>query len=225
MNMSSSPEFPIPVSVLQYRDLSAWTDGVDSLRLPDALGGGKDLARKAEIEITQAELDARIARERADAVREMQQSLKRDFEERLLAAREPLVAAIQGFEKQRDEYFAKVEAEVVQLALAIAAKILHREAQVDPMLVAALVRIAMESMSEGSKVTVRVSPEKTEDWRQYFANTASASRVEIAEDASLTTGDCLVETELGAANFGLDAQLKEVEQGFFDLLALRPGNK
>ncbi len=32
----------------------------------------------------------------------------------------------------------------------------------------------------------------------------------------------MVETELGSANFGLDTQLKEVEQGFFDLLALRP---
>ena len=27
---------------------------------------------------------------------------------------------------------------------------------------------------------------------------------------------------LGTANFGLDTQLKEVEQGFFDLMALRP---
>jgi flagellar assembly protein FliH len=31
-----------------------------------------------------------------------------------------------------------------------------------------------------------------------------------------------LETELGTTNFGLDTQLKEVEQGFFDLLALRP---
>jgi flagellar assembly protein FliH len=42
------------------------------------------------------------------------------------------------------------------------------------------------------------------------------------EDPQLTDQDCLLETELGTANFGLDSQLKEVEQGFFDLLALRP---
>ena len=46
----------------------------------------------------------------------------------------------------------------MQLALAIAAKILHREAQVDPMLVAALVRMTIEKMREGSSVTVRVGP-------------------------------------------------------------------
>ena len=33
----------------------------------------------------------------------------------------------------------------------------------------------------------------------------------------------MLETELGSANFGLDTQLKEVEQGFFDLLALQAG--
>jgi hypothetical protein len=30
---------------------------------------------------------------------------------------------------------------------------------------------------------------------------------------------------LGTTELGLDAQLKEVEQGFFDLLAQRPDNK
>jgi len=45
--------------------------------------------------------------------------------------------------------------------------------------------------------------------------------VEVTEDAQLGAQDCLLETELGSANFGLDTQLKEVEQGFFDLLALR----
>ncbi len=46
--------------------------------------------------------------------------------------------------------------------------------------------------------------------------------VAVEEDASLSDQDCILGTELGSANFGLDTQLKEVEQGFFDLLALRP---
>jgi flagellar assembly protein FliH len=223
--MSSSADYPVPVSMLQYRDMTGWTDGIDSLQLPEAHAAGRDAASRPEKEIAEAELNARIARERADAVRELEQSHQKELEEKLLAARIPFVAAIKEFEKQRAEYFAKVESEVVQLALAIAAKILHREAQVDPMLVATLVRIAMESMREGSSVTVRVRPDKAESWRQYFTNTASSSRIEIAEEQSLTGNECMVETELGAANFGLDAQLKEVEQGFFDLLALRPASK
>jgi len=51
------------------------------------------------------------------------------------------------------------------------------------------------------------------------------SRVEVIADDKLSDLDCVVETELGSANFGLDTQLKEVERGFFDLLALRPAKR
>jgi flagellar assembly protein FliH len=71
-------------------------------------------------------------------------------------------------------------------------------------------------------VTIRVGRGRGESWKKYFAAIPSMAHVEIAEDEQLSDQDCVLETELGSANFGLDSQLKEVEQGFFDLLALRP---
>jgi flagellar assembly protein FliH len=44
----------------------------------------------------------------------------------------------------------------------------------------------------------------------------------VIEDAHLGPEDCILETDLGSANFSIDAQMKEIEQGFFDLLAQRP---
>ena len=102
-------------------------------------------------------LAARIKQERAEAVRETEERLRQELEQKLIAARAPIAAAIAGFTEQSNDYYARIEAEVVQLALAIAAKILHRESQVDPMLVATLVRMAIEKMREGSTVIVRVS--------------------------------------------------------------------
>ena len=143
----------------------------------------------------------------------------------MVAARSAIAQTIREFEEQKNEYFAHVEAEIVQLSLSIAAKILHREAQVDPMLVATLVRMAVEKMQEGSRVTVRVPVGRGESWKRYFAAQVKMTPVEVSEDAQLSSQDCILETELGSANFGLEPQLKEVEQGFFDLLALRPANR
>jgi flagellar assembly protein FliH len=210
------------VTTLQYRDISGKKGRDGELTTSGNEAGGESRWERSAVDLTEAELAERIARERADAVSDTEQRLRKEYEQKLLAARAPIAAAIAGFEDQRDQYYAQVEAEVVKLALAIAAKILHREAQVDPMLVAALVRLAMENMREGSSVTVRVGPGKGESWRQYFASTTTVSRVEVTEDPQLNGQDCVVETELGSADFGLDTQLKEVEQGFFDLLALRP---
>ena len=78
--------------------------------------------------------------------------------------------ALDLFQVERKDYFFRVESDVVQLALAISAKILHREAQVDPMLVAALVRVAIDKLHDGSIVSVRVSPLEAAKWRAFLAN-------------------------------------------------------
>ena len=224
--MSSNSAYSFPVTSLQYRDMTEESDQADASQSPGSneseyAQGNK--RRKGEL--SEAEVAAQIERARAEAAAETEQRIRKEYEQKLVAARAPIAAAVQNFQDQRDQYYARVEAEIVQLALSIAAKILHRESQVDPMLVAALVRLAMENMREGSSVTIRVSPGKGESWRQYFAGTSGAAHIEIAEDPQLTSLDCIVETELGSANFGLERQLKEVEQGFFDLLALRPTTK
>jgi flagellar assembly protein FliH len=228
--MSSSTEYggvlSVPVTSLQYRDMSSRGSRDGAAHSDPAFVSGDGTGqRQEELTPSEAQLAARIQQERAEAAIEAEQRIRKESEQKLLALRVPLAALVSGFESERIQYYARVEAEIVQLALAIAAKILHREAQVDPMLVAALVRLAVEKMRDGSSVTVRVNPGRVESWKQYFAAVPGAVRVEVAEDAQLGEQDCLLETELGAANFGLDQQLKEVEQGFFDLLALRPASK
>lgn len=224
--MSSRAEFggtlPAPVTVLQYKDISALAHH-DAIQppAPHFIKEQPDPTAPAEESTSDLDISSQLAQARAEGAREAEQRIRAEYEQKLVAARTPIAHAIQKFGEERNEHYARVEAEVVQLALAIAGKILHREAQVDPMLIAALVRIAIEQMREGSNVTVRVSPAQAQNWKRYFAG-ISMAHVEVAGDAQLSDQDCILDTELGSANFGLDAQLKEVEQGFFDLLALRP---
>jgi flagellar assembly protein FliH len=161
-------------------------------------------------------------RARLEAEAETEARLKTEYDARSTAEAGKIREALDLFQVERKDYFTRVESEVVHLALAISAKILHREAQVDPMLVAALVRVAIDKLHDGSSVSVRVSPSEVEKWRAFLANPLNGATIEVIEDAHLTAIDCVLETELGSANFSIDAQMKEVEQGFFDLLAQRP---
>jgi flagellar assembly protein FliH len=209
---------------MEYRDMAGHLISDSTSRSGVRTTNGAN-RRRVSVDLSEEELATRIQREVTDATHQAEQRLRQDYEAKLKAAQAPLAAAITAFEVQRTEYYARVEAEVVQLALAIAAKILHREAQVDPMLVAALVRMTVEKMREGSSVTVRVAPGRSGRWKEFFAAQPCVAQIDVTEDAKLSDHDCLVETELGVANFGLDTQLKEVEQGFFDLLALRPESR
>ena len=146
-----------------------------------------------------------------------------DFEKKLVELRAQMASALQEFKSQRDAYFEKVESEVVQLALSIARKILHREAQVDPLLLAGVVRVALESLHEGTRVRLRTHPDEIKLWRGYFGQgNEILPAPEFIGDPSLAPGNCVLETELGATNIGLETQMKEIEQGFLDLLEQRP---
>jgi flagellar assembly protein FliH len=172
------------------------------------------------------ELELKLAAARAEGIREGLQQAQQSLEKELADERAKIVEAIRLFGQKTNDYYAHAEVEMVHLSLAIAAKILHREAQVDRMLVAALVKVAMEKLQRGTAATVRVRPEEVADWNRYFeGNSSTDIRVEVMADPSVEVHNCILETELGTTELGLDAQLKEIEQGFFDLLAQRPDNK
>jgi flagellar assembly protein FliH len=143
-----------------------------------------------------------------------------------LGLREAMGDALRDFARARDGYFHNVEGEVVALALAVVRKILRREAQVDPLLLSGLVRVALEKMAAGHSVRMRVHPSQVACWRDYFAERSELPFVpELSGDATLEQNRCQIETELGVTDISLETQLKEIEQGLFDLLAQRPAPK
>jgi len=170
--------------------------------------------------INEKELSRLVTEARADGFREGQNESRKTYEQELAKQQALLSSALSSFEEQRETYYSKVEPQLVHLALAIAGKILHREAQVDRMVVAGLVKVTLERMQQTTKAIIRIRPEEALSWRHYF-NTSPD--LEVVEDPTIEPNACRIETELGVAEMGLDAQLKEVENGFFDLLAQRPG--
>jgi flagellar assembly protein FliH len=224
MSMSSdalgNQQLLVPVKSFSYRDMGAPAPFQVSEARP--AGAEHDPEPAVPPGVSEKEVKAFVNIARLEAVAETEARLKMEYEARSTEECEKIRQALELFQAERRDYFSRVESDVVQLALAIAAKILHREAQVDPMLVAALVRVAIDKLHDGSSVSVRVAPSEAGKWRSFLANPLNGSTIEIVEDAHLGAADCILETELGSANFSIEAQMKEVEQGFFDLLAQRP---
>jgi len=226
MNFSFSEaaehEFEIPISSFPYQDMSAPAfPDVDETMTAERKKAQESMQPRVR-DLQAQELKEAIDRARAAAVAETEEVLRKEYEARSAAEASRIRKALELFQEEQKKYFSSVESDVIQLSLAIAAKILHREAQVDPMLVAALVRVAVEKLHDVSSVTVRVAPDKLKKWREYLLDSENGSAITVVDDAKLGLDDCVLETSLGSANFSIDAQLKEVEQGFFDLLAQRP---
>ena len=145
------------------------------------------------------------------------------YDKKLAEIRDTVRVALDDFARERSSYYQRLEAEVVQLALSIARKILHREAQLDPNLLAGIVRVALEKIESGTRVTVRVNPQQVSECRSYFAQHMDAQDVpEVVDDPAVPMDQCRLQTKLGTTELGLEVQIKEIEQGLFDLLAQRP---
>ncbi|MGB6743322.1 MAG: FliH/SctL family protein, partial [Terracidiphilus sp.] len=111
----------------------------------------------------------------------------------------------------------QVEHEVVKLALAIAARILRREAQMDPLLLTGAARVALGQLSATTEVKLRVPPGDLDLWTEAIAllpNLPLKPLVVAGDEMRL--GDCIVETSLGTVDLGIRSQLAEIERGFFD---------
>ena len=221
---SNSPSRPMPI---QDVEAFIYDDTSHSMTAEFALDSSprteSPSAGQASATHVSDEQVSRIASEaRAEGVREGESRARTLTNDELDRERKRVADTLAQFENERIQYYSKVESELVQLALSIAAKILHREAQVDRMLLASLVRIALQKLQQSTNIILKVPVGETATWQKYFQD---ISGLQVFEDELLQASDCILETDVGSAHLGVDAQLKEIEKGFFDLLAQRPTTK
>jgi len=225
---------PARIERMTYR--AAGTSSVPARAEAEPAGGAEasgaaEAARFAQMEerlrLAESAAQAAVEAARAEglaALERARQQADQASAAALDAARRQIGAALEGFLAERNEYFAKAEQEVVKLALAIAARILNREASLDPLLLAGAVRVALGQLGETTGVRLRCPADQVEGWREQarqWPNLAVAP--EVAADPALGAGDCRIEASIGSVDLGVRAQLEEIERGFFDLLEQRPG--
>lgn len=199
---------------------------------PPAAGGGAstleslfspEVRASGPPSVSEEQIRARETRARNEGRDEGMAQARAELDKRVAAERQTVAQTVRDFARERETYFQRVEAEVVALALAITRKILHREAQVDPLLLAGVVRVGLDKVATGTHIRLKVHPAQIQAWREFFSQQSDLpSLPELVGDVTLGAGRCILETELGSTDLTLEAQLKEIEQGFFDLLAQNP---
>jgi flagellar assembly protein FliH len=163
---------------------------------------------------------------RQRAMEEGKTAARVEFAQNVTALRDGIGRTLLEFAGERDSYFHRAEEQVVKLALAIVRKILHRESQIDPLLLTGILRVALEKIGSSSTTKLRANPVDINAWRDYFTQAReNFPTPELIGDPSLEPTRCILETELGTTEIGLETQLKEIDQGFLDLLAQRPGSR
>jgi hypothetical protein len=129
---------------------------------------------------------------------------------------------INGFYREQERYLHQVEQEVARLALAISARILRREAEMDPLFLTGAVRVALGQLSESTQVVLHVPEADLGLWTDAMRLVPNlTNRPTVVAGEGMMLGECRVQTEMGSADLGVKAQLAEIERGFFDSMYKR----
>ena len=218
------PECPGAAPVAWW---SAW-DGIADSRgeenAPSPQADGREGAKTEEpaFDARQAEEMRRlIVAARAESLAEGRR-LEREAHVAAEAATESqrarqMAALIEKFAGERDRYLKAVEEEVVHLALAIAARILRREAQADPLLLLGAVRVALGQVAASSELRLRVPAADLELWTAALALLPHQNvKPTVVAGEGMRLGECTMETSLGKADLSVRAQLGEIERNLFE---------
>lgn len=155
-------------------------------------------------------------------LREGETAARQKLEAEVRRAVEQMAVSAAGLAASRAETIRRAEADVVQLSLEIARRILHREVSVDPAALNALVRAALEKLASKQICCVRVHPDQEQLVRATLAQLGRGSEIEIVPDVTQSRGGALFETESGTLDASIETQLREIERGFADRLQERP---
>ena len=162
-----------------------------------------------------AALHQKSAEELAVALKEQKERLDLDYAGLVQAA-------VAAFEEAQTRYFIEAEAAVVRLALSIAARVLHREAQLDPLLLRGAVRVALENAQQSAICVLEVDAERAAAWERWLSSDGTMRRLQIRVKEEVAPGHCRLEIGASSADLSVNTQLAEIERGFFDLLQSRP---
>jgi flagellar assembly protein FliH len=164
---------------------------------------------------TLAALHQKSAEELAVALKEQKERLELDYAG-------IVQAAVAAFGEAQTRYFIEAEAAVVRLALSIAARVLHREAQLDPLLLRGAVRVALEHAQQSATCVLEVDAERAAAWERWLSSDRTMGRPQIRVKEDAAPGHCRLEIGASSADLSVNTQLAEIERGFFDLLQSRP---
>jgi flagellar assembly protein FliH len=111
----------------------------------------------------------------------------------------------------RTQMIHQTEHQMVQLALAVARRVVHREISLDRDLLVAMARVALDRLGESAQVTVRLCPD---DFEVIVASRLdqqwAGTNVTVVADPRVSRGGCRIESDLGVMDAGADAQIQEI---------------
>jgi flagellar assembly protein FliH len=130
---------------------------------------------------------------------------------------------------KRAEILSETEAQVVELVLLVAKKVVKVISDNQKSVVVQNIQQALRKLKTKSDVIVRVNIADlqlaTEHVKDFVTMAENAKKLQIVEDSTVDRGGCVIETDFGEIDARISSQLSELEERILDVAPIKARGK
>ncbi len=123
--------------------------------------------------------------------------------------------------KERQEVIVGSEDEIVQLAIAVARKVIGHELATNPDTIVDIVKRAIQKVTDREELTIRVNPDNLDcainSQDEITQSVKGVRKLKILSDPTVSLGGCVVESPNGTVDARMERQLNEIEQALMEV--------
>lgn len=161
---------------------------------------GRETGRAEGLQAAQVTIEQQVA-QRAEQL----------SSQRLRTALPALELAARGLRAQRDDWLVRWETTAIELAVAIAGKVVRGVIQAEPERVRSMLRDVLQLAAGQSQVAISLSPQDVEqlgaDAAEVVRSTSGCADARLVADPHLGPGDCRIVTQHGEIDARIDTML------------------
>ena len=167
------------------------------------------------------EAEQKVREAYAEGMRKGFEAGKAQFDASVAQAGDALQAAAEAVRQARQAFIDSLTPQVLDLATAIAARVLQREAAIDRGLVLRTVERALEHLANHEHVTVRLNPADLEAVKtrrvELLENMDGVAKLTVVADESVTPGGCVASSNLMEVDARIESQLDAILNALRDV--------
>ena len=155
----------------------------------------------------------------AEGAKEGKRSFDKELADKMSEDDEKLKSIIQDLYEERTNTYSNLEQEAVKLSLEVVRKIINPSEEEFGSVFESLIKNALRQINLDGKIMIRVAPSEHERFFPMGSSTFDLDNgvtvtASVLRDPSLSSGDCIIDTEGTTTNAGLESQLRYIELAF-----------
>jgi flagellar assembly protein FliH len=183
------------------------------------LGG---VRREARAIVEQAKRDAAAVKQEAETAgrRAAEAAIERVLDEKVAKQMKSLTPALQAaiaqIREAKQDWMRHWEKTALDLAAAIAARLVRGEIQRRPEIQLAWIRESLELVSGGGEIAIHLNPSDCQALERQVTQLAAVmhptATMRLVADEQISPGGCRVATEFGSVDMQIESQLERIKQ-------------